>query len=51
MELTFEVTLDYGEDGPDEGEPTPDAHDLTGFIMALWPSRWGKRAKVVVKQL
>lgn len=28
MEITFEVTLDYGDDGPGEGEPSPTDSDV-----------------------
>lgn len=32
MEITYEVTLDYGEDGPDEGEPSPTATDIENAV-------------------
>jgi hypothetical protein len=33
MEITYEVTLDYGEDGPDEGEATPTSTDITEAVQ------------------
>lgn len=32
MELTFEVTLDYG-DGPAEDEPSPTEDDVAKFVV------------------
>ncbi len=33
MELTFEVTLDYGDEGPDDDEATPVADDVEEFVV------------------
>lgn len=34
MELTFEVTLDYGDDEPDAAEPSPTDEDVADWIVA-----------------
>ena len=43
MEITFEVTLDYGEEGPGDGEPSPTEADIaeavaTGLSERGFPS-------------
>jgi len=32
MDLDFIVTINYGEDGPGEGEPSPEPDDIARWI-------------------
>lgn len=50
MELTFEVTLNYGE-GPELDEPTPTADDLAGIVVAGLDASPFSSAEVDVKFL
>lgn len=51
VEQTFEVELDYGEDGPDEGEPTPTEEDIAQAVREGLERQGFSSVDVVVHRL
>lgn len=51
VEIDYTVTLDYGDDGPEEGEPTPTAEDMERIVrVGMTRTNWRSADVVVQKQ-
>lgn len=51
MEETFEVELDYGTDGPADGEPSPTEDDIAASVSAGLEARGFPSVDVRAKRL